>query len=236
MRDIGNIIKVEDLNELGCKAAEIIIYEGQRAIEQNGKYMLALSGGRTPQPIYKLLSSVEYINQLDWTKVFVFFTDERCVPSDHPDSNYGMVKKLLLDYVPVKYVFGMYNGVENPREAALAYNGTIKDVFNLNTNGTPKFDLMLLGLGEDGHVVSIFPGFENIEISNELVVAPFVEKLRSHRISLTFNVINQSKKNLFIISGSKKKNIFYSLSNTDDSKYPIAQINFNRTNSTWILA
>lgn len=236
MRDIGNIIKVEDLNELSHKAAEIIICEGEQAIRRNGRFMLALSGGRTPQPVYKLLSSAKYNDRIDWSKVYVFFTDERCVPPNHFDSNYGMVKKLLLDHVPVRHVFEMYDGVEKPREAALAYEGTIKGVFNLATGELPKFDLMLLGLGKDGHVASVFPGFENIDIKNELVVALFVEKLGSHRISLSLNVINQSKKNLFIISGSKKKNIICSLSSTMDSKYPIAKIDFNRTNSTWIFA
>jgi len=235
MRDIGNIIKVKSQDELSHKTVEMIIYEGQCAIERDGRYLLALSGGLTPQPVYKLLASEKYTNQLDWTKVFVFFTDERCVSPDHPDSNYNMVKKLLFDYVSVRHVFRMNGEDERLDEAALVYEKVIQDIFSLKNGDLPVFDLILLGMGEDGHVASLFPGSDVLIEEKKLVVAPYVRKFKSHRISLTFNVINHSRKNVFIISGNKKSKIVNHLCESEADNYPISRINFAFTNSTWII-
>lgn len=235
MRNIGKIIKVNDLDKLAKKSVDIIIREGQKAIERSERFMVALSGGLTPQAVYKLLASKYYTDQLDWTKVYIFFTDERCVPRDHSDSNYNMVKKLLLDQIPNKNVFRMQAEASRPERAAVAYEQTMKRIFNLSDGEIPQFDLMLLGIGEDGHVASLFPGSDALNEGKKLTVAPLVEKLNAHRISMTIPVISNCRKNVFIITGSRKNKIVEELQRGADKGYPIARIDFKATNSSWII-
>ena len=236
MLDIGKIYKVKGLDELSLKAAEIIIYEGQQAIERSGRYMLALSGGRTPQSIYKLLASSEYKNQLDWTKVCVFFTDERCVPPEHQDSNYGMIKKLLLDNVSVRHVFRMQGEAEKLDEAALAYEKEIKEIFNLADCEIPKFDLTLLGIGKDGHVASIFKNSDSINTKDKLVCTTYVDDLKAYRLTLTMPILDNVSFRLFIINGKDKQTIVDELSNNININLPISRMNFLSGVIQWIIA
>jgi len=234
MRDVGKIINVDSLDSLSHEAADRIIFEGKKAIELRGRFLLALSGGRTPQPIYKLLASKEFSRKLDWSKVYIFQTDERCVPIDHIDSNFGMIKNLLLDHVSVKHCYAIYEGDKSPESAARSYENRIIEVFGLSTGEVPRFDLMLLGIGEDGHVASLFPGFEN-DCTSRLVVAPFLKTLNKYRISTTFNIINQSRKIMIIINGLRKISILDHIKAGSNTSYPIGRLDFISTNTIWLL-
>lgn len=202
---VGQIIVVPDLDALSLRAAELILQAGQDAIEQRGRYMLALSGGRTPRPIFRRLALPPLRDNLDWSRVHVFWTDERCVPPDHPDSNYRLAWDELLSHVPVEHVYRMRGEAEEPAEAVREYERKLRQAFGVRDSEPPHFDLILLGLGEDGHVASLFPGSPALSEQERLVVVPYVSQLDSYRLSLTFPVLNNARCCLFVVSGEHKR-------------------------------
>ena len=139
------------------------------------------------------LATPEFRDQVPWSQLYLFWGDERCVPPDHLESNYRMVYETLLSDVPVpkENVYRM-KGEENPQAAADEYELTLRRVFRLSDNDLPRFDLILLGLGEDGHAASLFPRSHAMHETKCLVAAPHMECLRSHRLTLTFPVLNQA--------------------------------------------
>lgn len=235
MRDIGKIINTYSIEDLSKNAAELIVEVGKAAILNKGVFNLALSGGNTPIPLYKLLATAYYKIKLDWNSTNVFFTDERCVSPDHPDSNYGMIKRLLLDHVPVKNVYRMKGEYENPEIAAEEYEQTINEVFELKPDEIPSFDLMLLGIGEDGHVASLFSNNIKSNFKASLVVSNYINNLKASRISLAFNLINCSLNNIYLIHGKSKNEIVCQLANGEGAYYPIYDIEFLETSSKWII-
>lgn len=141
-----------------------------------------------------------------WDEICVFFGDERHVPPDHPDSNYRMAYETLLSKVPIspENVFRIHGEEEDAATAAMAYEQTIQRFFNLQPGEFPRFDLILLGLGPDGHTASLFPGSAALEEKNHLVVANWVEKFKAYRITLTLPVLNQAACIMFLVSGEDK--------------------------------
>jgi 6-phosphogluconolactonase len=207
-KETTELLLVNDLEEMGRRAAEMIVQAGQKAIAKRGRYMLALSGGRTPKPIFQCLAMPPLSNELDWSRVYIFWTDERCVPPQHPDSNYGAAAKELLKHVPVKHVFRMRGELSEPELAALEYEKTLIQEFGIKDGGIPRFDLILLGLGEDGHVASLFPDSSALDESKRLAVALYVSQLKSYRLTLTLPVLNSARCCLFVVSGQSKREIF----------------------------
>jgi 6-phosphogluconolactonase len=163
--------------------------------------VVALSGGSTPRTTYALLASDEFAARVDWPRVRVFWGDERCVPPDHPDSNYRMAREALLDKVPIptENVHRM-RGELPPDQAATAYQAELEAV--LGASG--RFDLILLGMGADGHTASLFPGTAALEERERTVVAVYVKRLRAWRVTLTLPVINAGRHVLFLVSGTAK--------------------------------
>ncbi|NQT24632.1 6-phosphogluconolactonase [candidate division KSB1 bacterium] len=234
MIEIGAIVSVQSLTDLAELTVQQIVEEANKAISDRGRFMIALSGGRTPQNIYRLLSD-KYRNNIDWRKVYLFFSDERCVNPENENSNYGMVKNLLIDKVPGEQVFRMEGENPDPAQAAANYENTIRKIFSLRSDEIPVFDFMLLGIGVDGHVASLFPGSLLSSDENKLVISGWVQKLKANRISLSLNVLNNSRKIVFIASGREKMAVLDNLTKQENSGYPVAQIDFNKTNSTWII-
>ena len=233
MIEVGEIIRVKSVSNLAELTAQKIVEEANKAISIRGRFMIALSGGRTPRRVYRLLSG-KYRNDIDWQKIYLFFTDERCVTPESIDSNYRMVKDLLLDRVPIEHTFRMSGENSNPAQAAANYENTMRNIFSLRADEIPVFDFMLLGIGVDGHVASLFPG--SLQPSNnKLVISSWVDKLSANRISLSFNVINNARKIVFIASGKEKRAVLDNLTRIENSEYPVAQVDFNKTNSTWII-
>jgi 6-phosphogluconolactonase len=185
---------------LAHAAAELVVVEGQAAIELRGRFSLALSGGSTPKAMHKILASDEFRDQLDWSKVEIFFGDERTVPPEHADSNYRMAKETLLSKVPIPgdNVYRM-RGEIDPNEAAKEYGQMLKEKF-----GDGGLDLIFLGMGDDGHTASLFPHTEALHETKHRCVANHVEKLNTWRITLTAPFINRAARVAILVSGASK--------------------------------
>ncbi|HYX89985.1 MAG TPA: 6-phosphogluconolactonase [Myxococcaceae bacterium] len=200
--------RVADEETLAQTAAGEFVQSATRAVAARGLFTVALSGGSTPRRLYRLLSDVKapFRGQVPWERVHVFFGDERHVPPDHPDSNYRMAHEVLLAHVPTASVHRMRGEEPDPASAAASYEQELRRFFELGAPGVapPQFDLVLLGLGPDGHTASLFPGSEALEERRRWAVAVFVERIGAQRISLTFPVLNRAREVLFLVSGSEK--------------------------------
>lgn len=198
MRDVKTFVDEDDLTQA---AGQRFVELASEAISQRQRFLTALSGGRTPKPLYELLATDAFVGRINWSRVEVLFTDERCVPPDHPDSNYKMAAAALLDRVPIPLTnVHRIRGELPPTDAAALYREELRRV--LGESG--RFDLMLLGVGTDGHTASLFPGSEALEQADKNVVATYVEALQAWRITLTLPVINASRHVLFLVGGSEK--------------------------------
>jgi len=189
-----------DPEELSEAAAREFAAKAGEAIEDRGRFVVVLAGGSTPKAMYGVLA-LEYADRIDWSRVHVFFGDERSVPPDHDDSNYKMVNEVLLEHVPVGSVHRM-QGELPPDEAAEAYEGELRTFFQ--TEEVPRFDLILLGVGGDGHTASLFPETSALEVRDRWVVANPVLELDTTRITLTVPVINAARTVVFLVAGEDK--------------------------------
>jgi 6-phosphogluconolactonase len=191
---------------LAEQAARLFVSTASEAIIRQGYFAVALAGGSTPQALYRLLVQPPYIDQIDWSKVHLFWGDERCVAPDHPDSNYRMVHQTMVTHllIPDQNIHRI-PGEVTPEIGAQIYAGELHSFFN--QVDLPRFDLVLLGLGEDGHTASLFPGSKSLLENSAWVVAdehlvpppPF-----GYRLTLTLPVINAAAQIIFLVSGSAK--------------------------------
>ena len=191
----------EDKAELADAAARDFARRAAEFIAEHGRFTVALAGGSTPRVVYELLAS-EYggAADLDWSRVHAFFGDERTVPPEDEDSNYRMARETLLDHVPVGSVHRM-RGELPPEEAAAEYEAELRGFFG---DGLPHFDLIMLGIGPDGHTASLFPQTSALEVMDRLVTANTVPKLETERITLTVPVINAARAVAFLVAGEDK--------------------------------
>jgi 6-phosphogluconolactonase len=181
-------------------AAKGVIFWGQKAIARRGAFHLALSGGSTPRMLYQHLASAAYAEQLDWSRVHVWWSDERNVPADHQDSNYRLAHEVMLSRLPVPLEqIHRVPTEEGPAQAAAHYETAIRAQVSEG-----RFDLILLGLGEDGHTASLFPHTEALGVTDRLVMANFVSKLNTWRITFTAPLINTADTVFFLVSGAGK--------------------------------
>ncbi len=185
--------------------ADLVRAAAQEAVQRRGRFTLALSGGSTPRTLYALLAQPPYVSAIDWTATHIFWSDERCVPPDHAESNYRMAQEALLDHVPVPVgnVHRMHGEMAVPQQAAQAYTAEVQTVFG--KHALPRFDLLLLGLGEEGHTASIFPGVNVPTDPNIPVAAVFVPKVNTWRLTLTLPVLNAAAHLLFLVAGAAKQ-------------------------------
>jgi len=203
MQGCSNVLIFDDSEQLARAAAERIVDLGRTAMTNNARYSVALAGGSTPKRVYELLASEPYDQQLDWSRLFVFFGDERCVSADDPQSNYRMAWETMLSKLPIPRTnIHRMIGEEDPRMAAKSYERELREFFAGDT--WPRFDLILLGLGEDGHTASLFPETQALSESAAWVSANWVQKLNSFRLTLTLPAINHAKVIMFLVSGDKK--------------------------------
>ncbi len=173
------------------------------AISERGVFTIALSGGSTPLPLFRLLSANDWIDRIPWEKIRIYWVDERCVHPDDPKSNYGIAREALLSHVPVTRYYRM-KGEVDPVKAALDYEELIKEHFQLQENEFPRFDCVLLGLGADGHTASLYPGEYGISEKKRIVVDQFIKSLKADRLSLTLPVLNNARNCIFMVSGKEK--------------------------------
>jgi 6-phosphogluconolactonase len=191
-----------DNNELARAAAEHFLHRCNDAVAQRGLFTVALSGGSTPKALYELLAD-QFRDRIPWSSIHFYWSDERHVPPDHPESNYRIAYQAMLSRVPVSPANVHRILSENPAaEAARDYEDTIKEI-----GQDPRLDLILLGLGTDGHTASIFPGSEVLHETERLVAAPWVEKLNAFRITMTLPLLNNGASVVFLVSGAEKAQI-----------------------------
>lgn len=197
---VPQIKVLSDVSAIAIEAAERIVAAHQAAIEALGEFSLVLSGGSTPKKLYELLATDAYREQIDWTKVKIFFGDERCVPPEHADSNYRTARLALLSEVriPGDNIYRM-RGEIDPETAAIEYGKLLKEQF-----GDSGPDLTLLGMGEDGHTASLFPHTTALKETKHRCVSNYVEKLKAWRITMTAPFINRSAEVMVLAAGKDK--------------------------------
>jgi 6-phosphogluconolactonase len=194
-----NVVVYENPQQLAEAAARAFVEGAAEAIAERGCFAVALAGGATPKATYEVLAR-DHTGDVDWPNVHVFFGDERAVPPDHEDSNYRMAREALLDHVPTGSVHRM-RGELPPDEAATSYERDLKQFFG---GRFPVLDLVMLGVGEDGHTASLFPETPALGITDRLAVANPVAKLNTTRLTLAVPVLNAAREVRFLVAGEGK--------------------------------
>ena len=200
---MSNLQVLESEAALAQAAADRFVSASEEAIENRGTFRVALSGGSTPQETYRRLADPGLATKISWRNVHLFWGDERCVPPEHPDSNYRMARKTLIQKVPIPQTnVHRIQGELDPDEAAEAYEGELRSIFGGEQR--PRFDLVFLGLGADGHTASLFPGSLALRETEHWAVAVYVEAHHSWRVTLTPPVLNSARQLSFLVAGKSK--------------------------------
>jgi 6-phosphogluconolactonase len=199
----ANVLIYEDAGAVARAVAERFVELANECASARGRFSVALSGGSTPRRIYELLAGAEFASRVAWSKVHVFFGDERCVPPDDAESNYRMARESLLSRVatPAENVHRMIGEGDAVANARL-YEDELREFFG--GDSLPVFDLVMLGMGDDGHTASLFPGSPALEELSAWVVANRVEKFGAYRLTLTARVINNAARVVFVVTGAGK--------------------------------
>jgi 6-phosphogluconolactonase len=228
-----NLLVYETPEELAGAAARDFATRAEETINERGRFAVALAGGSTPKGAYEALAR-DYADKLDWSKVHVFFGDERTVPPHHEDSNYRTARETLLSHLTVGSVHRMRCELP-PSEAATAYEQELREFFG--TEGAPAFDLILLGLGEDGHTASLFPETAALDVTDRWVVANPVLKLEASRLTLTVPVINAAMAVTFLVAGENKADALKEIleGDADARGYPAKFIRPDVGDLTWMV-
>lgn len=212
-----------DAETLVQESAPRFMQAARDAVNARGRFVAALSGGTTPKGLFQQLTEEPYRSLIPWDKCFFFWVDERHVPFDHPDSNYRMTQEFLLSKVPVpkENVFPMTNGSQPVDRAANAYEIKLRKFFG--GEEVPRFDLALMGMGDDGHTASLFPRVEQLNEMEKWVVGYYVDDSKKDRVSLTFPLLNASRELLVLVSGDKKAKMLKEVLEgpKDPPRYPI---------------
>ena len=193
-----------DPESVASTAAELFVAVARQSVDDHGTFTVALSGGSTPAALFSLLASPPYRESVPWDKTHVFWSDERWVPPSDPESNSGMAQRLLLDHVPIpthQVHYVTTTGV-TPEESTAEYGRLLRDMYD---GGEPRLDLIFLGLGDDGHTASLFPGTEALHETYHRVFANYVSRLSTWRITFTYRTINAARHVCFMVTGDEKR-------------------------------
>ncbi len=217
----------EDLQATAAAAADRWETLAAQAIRERGAFHVALAGGSTPQTLYRLLATLPRRQRIDWRAVRIWFGDERCVPPDHPDSNYRMAQETLLSPLAVapSRVYRM-RGEAEPMAAACEYEELLQRHLPRADRplAPPQLDLLLLGLGRDGHIASLFPGTAILEEESSLAAAVFVPQLSAWRLSLTYPAIDAARHVMMLVAGADKADIVAAAFSARAADYPVGQL------------
>ncbi len=198
----GEVLIFGDATSLEEAAAHEVVRTVRNAVARRGSCAFVLSGGSTPRGLYERLGEEPYRLGVDWSKLHLFFGDERCVPPDHPESNYRMVKEALLSRIPsLEKSTHRIRGELDPEVAASLYE---KEIRRTVSEALPRFDLILLGMGADGHVASLFPNKEALMEPKRWVLPTVGPRPPRNRVTLTLRVINEARKVMFLVAGEEK--------------------------------
>jgi 6-phosphogluconolactonase len=229
------ILIATDKDELNALAAAKFIEIANSAIKKNGRFTVALAGGSTPKSLYRLLAGAEFKGKIDWRRVFFYFGDERCVPLTDAESNFRMARENLFDPLgtTVENVFMWQTGEISPMETADSYDNTLRS-FVANS---ASLDLALLGMGADGHTASLFPFTPALNENSRLAVSNWVEKLNTHRLTMTFPMLNSAANIIFLVAGEEKAPAVREILEGEyhPEKYPAQDINPGDGNLYWLL-
>ncbi|MBI3773260.1 MAG: 6-phosphogluconolactonase [Gammaproteobacteria bacterium] len=222
-------IRIEPDMETLCRTtAQAIVSLAQHTVDSGRDFYIALTGGNTPRRLYQLLAKAPLAQQMPWEHTHIFFSDERAVSADHADSNYRMAKEALLVHVPLPkaHIHRIVGEHPIPKIAAAEYDQTIFRFVPRDASGQTQFDLILLGLGPDGHIASLFPDTDALQVTDKRVTAVWVQKLDCWRISVTFPVINHARQIWMFVSGEPKADIIAEVLNRAPSVpgYPVEMI------------
>lgn len=234
------MIKIfSNLDELNVFAAEKLFAIGNAAIEQSGKFSIALAGGSTPKALYSLLASENFRSRIDWRKGFFFFGDERNVSIDSDESNFRMANESILKplEIPPENIFRWQTEIGDTEKIAEDYEQTIVNFFGLAKKEFPRFDLILLGMGEDGHTASLFPHTAALREIEKIAVVNFVEKFNANRLTFTFPVINNASNIIFLIGGAGKANVLKEVLEGESvpEKFPSQNVAPTDGNLFWLV-
>jgi 6-phosphogluconolactonase len=209
-------------------AAQDFVQQAIAAVQARGRFTVALSGGSTPKGLFQVLSTKDH-DVLPWSQMFFFWGDERHVPPDDPESNFRMARETLLSKVPVPPANVFRVSAEDPDadKAAASYESTLQKFFSLQPGQFPQFDLILLGMGPDGHTASLFPKTKALHETKRLVVANWVEKFNTYRITFTRPVLNAARSVEFLVAGADKAPALHQVleGNQSAEEYPSKLIN-----------
>lgn len=217
---------LKNMEALCAEAAYDLTRIISTAIDHRGEAHIFLAGGSTPRRLYKYLATSNVGRTIPWGKVHIYFGDERNVPSDDPDCNYNMANQSLLKWISVDPThIHRIQGELSAEEAAEAYNNKLKYCVPSSANGLPNADLIILGLGPDGHVASLFPDTDILDNTTDYAAAVWVEKLKTNRISITYPVINNAENVWLFVSGEEKREIVDKIFNYHTpGRYPAERI------------
>jgi 6-phosphogluconolactonase len=196
-----------DVANIARRAAQEILQSATSAVAEHGSFTLVLAGGSTPKTLYQLLVNDTALRaQLPWDKMILLFGDERHVPPDHPDSNFRMATDTMISKAPLKpeQVLRIKGEYPDAEKAALEYEQSLRKQFKLRENERPRFDVVLLGMGNEGHTLSLFPGTKALHQDHRLVVRNWVGKLYTERITMTAPVVNNASQVIFMVTGADK--------------------------------
>jgi 6-phosphogluconolactonase len=205
--DVRIFDRAEDLAQA---AAEAFVESAQQAIARSGRFAVALAGGSTPKRLYRLLADAPYCRQIDWSRLLIFWNDERAVPPDHPESNYKMAWDALLGRVPIDpaHVWRMRGEARDADQAAADYQQQIAAALEVPAEGpAPSLDLILLGIGDDGHTASLFPFTEALEEPYRWVTANHVPQKQMNRLTMTLPILNGAGRVVFLVTGANKATV-----------------------------
>ncbi len=228
--------EVHEPDILPLRAAELLTWTIEAAVQARGVAHIAISGGSTPRPLFKLLASPPWIERIPWAHTHIWWVDERCVPPDHPHSNYGVASALLLQHLPVIIAHRIHGELDDPEEAAAQYEREIMTVMDLADWQWPTFDLILLGMGADGHTASLFPGDHALTVRDHLATVGHAPTPPHQRVTLTLPVLNQAANVLFLVSGESKgpalERIFHQ---EDPQPLPAALVEPEHGSLLWLI-
>lgn len=231
-------IKVCDTTaEFAKEAAKEVVAIISDAIKANGRCTIALSGGSTPALLYEQLISPEFLKKVDWTKAHFFVGDERCVPIEDKESNFGNAERQFLSKLnlPPENLHPTSHQDTSPAEAAQAYEDLLVQFFGLKPGEYPRFDLILLGMGPDGHTASLFPTTKALKETKRLVVDNHVDKLQAMRLTFTFPLINHARNIIIMVQGTEKAHVIGEVLTGEVVSYPVQHVIPESGKLQWIL-